>query len=160
MLSHNSLLSSAAGLMILSLPRISQVLGCRASSHLVLAREGVDTSLYSPFDELCGTQWLRLLLWIYFLPMTKKQKTNKNSCCFFFLLWVNDLAPRQLTMIVRRRPSGAIVAMVSSSISLRINKINAMVIVKWIKKVKPYLRAKKILKNLTYSLYALVHEKL
>lgn len=63
-------------------------------------------------------------------------------------------------MIVRRRLSGAIVAMVSSSISLRINKINAMVIVKWIKKVKPYLRAKKILKNLTYSLYALVHEKL
>ena len=54
MLSQNSPLSLAAGLMILSLPAISQVLGYRASSHLVLAREGVDTSMYSPFHELCA----------------------------------------------------------------------------------------------------------
>ena len=67
---------------------------------------------------------------LFFSDDDEKNKKRRVVVVFVvvFFLWVRDRGPRQSIVLVRL--SGAIVAMTSSSISLRINKVNAIVILK------------------------------
>ena len=114
----------------------NQVLGNRASSHLFLAREGW-TSLFSPLQSFVlpndyDHDYDYDYEFIFFRWRRKRQK-KKSCCCFCCCFFFVGQGQRSTQSIVLVRLSGAIVAMTSSSISLRINKINAIVILKWIK---------------------------